>query len=116
MKLFLLATCFIVGMATARAQTPAPSVPPAPAGQPTGEYCQVMARSRLNGRFVVSIDYGQQQKVLSANLFRDTAGNAVEFNSPIDALNWLNAQGWELISTFVLSDNSAYYVLRRRPA
>ncbi|WP_262490369.1 hypothetical protein [Hymenobacter lapidarius] len=35
----------------------------------------------------------------------------------MDALNWLNAQGWELASTFVLvddGDSAAYYVLRRR--
>lgn len=29
---------------------------------------------------------------------RDIDGNVINFNSPIDALNFLNAQGWELIS------------------
>lgn len=85
--------------------------------QRTEEYCQLSARPRLNGRFVISIDYGQQRKVMSTNLFRDAAGKAVEFNSPVDALNWLNGQGWELASTFVLvdsGDSTAYYVLRRR--
>ncbi|WP_125932505.1 hypothetical protein [Hymenobacter glacialis] len=65
----------------------------------------------------MSIDYGQQQKPLSENLFRDPAGQTVEFNSAVDALNWLNAQGWELASTFFLvddGDSAAYYVLRRR--
>lgn len=63
------------------------------------------------------IDYGQRRKLISENLFRDEQGNAAEFNSPMDALNWLNAQGWELASTFVLvedNDSVSYYVMRRR--
>lgn len=117
MKHFLLALCLpiFLGMALpTRAQTT--PIPPAKASR-TEEYCQVKARGKWNGRVVVSIDYGQQQKPLSENLFRDPAGQPVEFNSAIDALNWLNAQGWELASTFVLvddGDSAAYYVLRRR--
>ena len=88
-------------------------------GKRTEEYCQLTSRPKLNGRYVVSIDYGQQQKLISENLFRDASGKAVEFRSAIDALNWLNGQGWELMSTFVLvedGDGVAYYVLRRRIA
>ena len=117
MKRFLLALCLplTLGLALpARAQT----APPAPANaNRTEEYCQVRARGKWTGRYVVSIDYGQQQEPLSANLFRDTAGQPVEFNSAMDALNWLNAQGWELASTYVLvndGDGTAYYVMRRR--
>jgi hypothetical protein len=94
------------------------STPTPPVGTTrTEEYCQVRAQPKLNGRYVVSIDFGQQQKLVSLNLFRDASGKAVEFNSAMDALNWLNAQGWELASTFVLVDDGdsvAYYVLRRR--
>ncbi|TGE08165.1 hypothetical protein [Hymenobacter fodinae] len=85
----------------------------------TEEYCQVKARPKLNGRYVISIDYGQQQKLISENLFRDATGKAVEFNSAMDALNWLNTQGWEFVNAFVLvedKDSVAYYVLRRRVA
>ena len=101
--------------ATARAQAP-PAVPQTSAAR-TEEYCQVRAQPKLNGRYVVSIDFGQQQKLISLNLFRDATGKAIEFNSAMDALNWLNTQGWELASTFVLvdeGDSVAYYVLRRR--
>ncbi|WP_125921449.1 hypothetical protein [Hymenobacter lapidarius] len=78
MKHFLLALCLPIalGMALpARAQTTSvPSVPPANANR-TEEYCQVKARGKWNGRVVVSIDYGQQQKPLSENLFRDPAAS-----------------------------------------
>lgn len=115
MKNWLLAMSLGLGLiGSAQAQTtPARSV----IGKQTEEYCQVKARPKLNGRYVISIDYGQQQKLISENLFRDASGKAVEFNSAMDALNWLNAQGWEFVNAFVLvedNDSVAYYVLRRR--
>jgi hypothetical protein len=115
MKNWLLATSLGLGlMGNAQAQT----TPTRPViGKQTEEYCQVKARPKLNGRYVISIDYGQQRKLISENLFRDASGKAVEFNSAMDALNWLNAQGWEFVNAFVLvedNDSVAYYVLRRR--
>ena len=115
MKNLLVAFVLAVGtLPTTYGQT----IAPAPtADKRTEEYCQLKARPKLNGRYVISIDYGQQQKLISENLLRDAAGKAVEFRSAIDALNWLNGQGWELMSTFVLvedGDGVAYYVLRRR--
>jgi hypothetical protein len=105
MKRFLLALCYPLTLAIpapAQAQPIAQAAPaPSAAVKRTEEYCQVSAQVKLNGRYVISIDYGQQQKLLSLNLFRDAAGKAVEFNSAMDALNWLNAQGWELASTTV---------------
>lgn len=103
--------------AQAQALRAAPTAPPSGGVTRTEEYCQVKVQPKLNGRYVVSIDFGQEQKLISLNLFRDAAGKAVEFNSAMDALNWLNAQGWELGSTFVLVEGGnsvAYYVLRRR--
>jgi hypothetical protein len=114
MKHLFFASWLLLSVVTTYAQTP-PT--PAKVSQVTEEYCQVKARPRLNGRYVISIDYGQRRKLISENLFRNEQGDAVEFNSPMDALNWLNAQGWVLASTFVLvedKDSVAYYVMRRR--
>ncbi|WP_022822071.1 hypothetical protein [Hymenobacter norwichensis] len=115
MKKILVASALALGTLSATyAQTPE-GIPAT--NKRTEEYCQLKARQKINGRYVVSIDYGQQQKLVSENLFRDASGKAVEFRSAIDALNWLNGQGWELMSTFVLvedGDGVAYYVLRRR--
>ena len=114
MRRLLFACLLLLSAHTTHAQTQSA---PAKVSQATEEYCQVKARPRLNGRYVVSIDYGQRRKLISENLFRDEQGNAVEFNSPIDALNWLNAQGWELASMFVLvedNDSVASYVMRCR--
>jgi hypothetical protein len=120
MKRLLLAGCplaltLALGWTTPALAQASNTAPPGSAAR-TEEYCQVSATPKLNGRYLVSIDFGQKQKLISLNLFRDATGKAVEFNSAIDALNWLNAQGWELVSTFVLVEGGsvAYYVLRRR--
>ena len=90
MKRLLFIALLLLSALTLHAQTrPVPSK----TVQATEEYCQVEARPKLNGRYVISIDYGQRRKLISLNLFRDEHGNAVEFHSAMDALNWLNTQG-----------------------
>ena len=83
----------------------------------TEEYCMLNVRHKLNGKVNISIDYGQRQKLFSANIFRDEAGRPVEFNSVIDALNWLNSQGWEFVNAYGdEGDEASHYIMRRRIA
>lgn len=115
MKAFLLAALLSGSALAGQAQQPVAVAAPAR----TEEYCQLNAQQKLNGKVNISIDYGQQQKFFSRNLFRDSEGRPVEFNSVIDALNWLNSQGWEFINAYVqVEDGSSvsHYVLRRRLA
>jgi hypothetical protein len=116
-RLLLLVLVFLAAfLSTAQAQ--ARSAAPATVKR-TEEYCQLRAMPKLNGRYVVSIDYGQQRKLVSRNIFRDATGQAVEFNSVIDALNWLNEQGWEFVNAYVLVEDNesvSYYIMRRRLA
>jgi len=90
-------------------------LPATPAGAArTEEYCQLNAAwLKFNGKVAIFIDYGQPQNTLTTNALRDEKGRAVEFNSVIDALNWLNTQGWELVSAHS-DDANSYYVMRRR--
>ncbi|QNH60535.1 hypothetical protein [Hymenobacter sediminicola] len=114
MKRFLLAALLMGSALAGQAQQPAAATV-APAR--TEEYCQLNAQQKLNGKITISIDYGQQQKFFSRNLFRDSEGRPVEFNSVIDALNWLNSQGWEFLNAYVqVEDGSSvsHYVMRRR--
>lgn len=117
MKQFVFLTLLLAAiLPPTYAQTTALPQEPATAKR-TEEYCQLRALAKLNGRYVVSIDYGQQRKLVSRNLFRDATGQAVEFNSVIDALNWLNEQGWEFVNAYVLvedNDSVSYYIMRRR--
>lgn len=118
MKRFLFSVLLLLVaiLPPAYAQTASVSQEPATAKR-TEEYCQLRALARLNGRYVISIDYGQQRKLISRNLFRDATGQAVEFNSVIDALNWLNEQGWEFVNAYALVEENqsvSYYIMRRR--
>lgn len=118
MKQLLLLVLVFSAAFVSTAQAQAPSVAPATTRR-TEEYCQLRALAKLSGRYVVSIDYGQQREPFSRNLFRDAKGQAVEFDSVIDALNWLNEQGWEFVNAYVLvedNDSVSYYIMRRRVA
>ena len=94
-----------------------PSAPIAQGPVRTEEYCQLKTFQKFNGKINISIDYGQQQKLIALNLFRDATGRAIEFNSVVDALNWLNTQGWEFVNAYAMvndGDSCTYYVMRRR--
>ena len=110
MKSLFLALALAGAALTVQAQQPMAS---SSAVKRTEEYCQVQSWPKLNGKFVVSIDYGQQQKLLSANVYRNAEGQPIEFNSVIDALNWLNSQGWELVNAYGEGTTSTF-VMRRR--
>ena len=110
MKSFFLAVALASAALAAQAQQP---VAGGSTIKRTEEYCQVQSWAKLNGKFVVAIDYGQQRKLLSANVYRDAEGQPIEFNSVIDALNWLNSQGWELVNAYG-EGTANNFVMRRR--
>ncbi|HEX8656165.1 MAG TPA: hypothetical protein VF690_01450 [Hymenobacter sp.] len=83
-QVFLILSLIASPFASAQAQNAVATAAPV---KRTEEYCQVKADPRFNGRYVVSIGSEQQQKLVSRNLFRDAAGNVVEFSSAMDALN-----------------------------
>ena len=113
MKLLFLAVALAGATLTAQAQQP---VAGTSAIKRTEEYCQVQSWAKLNGKFVVSIDYGQERKLLSANVYRNAEGQPIEFNSVIDALNWLNSQGWELVNAYAEGTTNNFVMRRRLPS
>ncbi|MBO0359038.1 hypothetical protein J0X19_13850 [Hymenobacter sp. BT186] len=113
MKSLFLAIVLTGAALTAQAQQP---VAGSSAIKRTEEYCQVQSWAKLNGKFVVAIDYGQERKLLSANVYRDAAGQPIEFNSVIDALNWLNSQGWELVNGYGEGTTNTFVMRRRLPS
>lgn len=87
------------------------------------QYCQLFAtRATLLTKGYFWIDYGQPGR---SNNWRKTEiagkdGNPVTFNSPMDALNFMVRNGWELVSTAVSADKDGSttvftYLLRKRP-
>jgi len=110
-KTLLLSLLLMLVRLTSYAQQPIAAAPIR-----TEEYCQLTAIQRINSKFKISIDYGQQRGLLSNNIFRDAQGQPIEFDSAMAALNWLNAQGWELVNALTAGQGSDefYYIMRRR--
>ena len=82
-------------------------------------YVELEVRSRLMGDGVtIRLDFGQELESLRANQLRieDEQGQAVVLNSIVDALNFMHANGYELVLAY--SDqggnSSAQHFLLRR--
>lgn len=54
--------------------------------------------SMFGQKMEVMVDYGQKAKFLKADGIKDASGNKMKFNSMIDALNFMNKNGWKFIN------------------
>jgi len=88
-------------------------------------YCQLVgSNASLFSKAHITIDYGQRYLNSGLNRQQISGPNRqpVVFNSTIDALNFMVRQGWELISTQVIGNESGsestfiYMLKRRKPA
>jgi hypothetical protein len=86
------------------------------------EYLQILGTSKmLSTKLTITIDIGQRTKLLSANtdaiLLKDEKGEGIIFNSMIDALNFMSANGYEFVASNIItigSQNVYHYLLRKR--
>lgn len=86
-------------------------------------YCQIIGINRIGFAGTrVWVDYGQPKFVanhLNAQRISGRDQQPIKFNTVIDALNFLVANGWELVSSSITSDNEGgasrfIYLLRKR--
>jgi hypothetical protein len=102
--------------AQAQDSTPTPTV------KQTEQYCMVMATARpFTTKVTVTLDYGQATKLfgMNDNVVKDEAGKITAFNSVVDALNYMNSQGWEFVNAYAITiagQNVYHFLMRRRLA
>ncbi|WP_461104741.1 hypothetical protein [Spirosoma koreense] len=86
-------------------------------------YCQMIGTNRTGlSNTHIWIDYGQPKfsaSILKLQRISGRDGQAIKFNTVIDALNFITTNGWELVSTSVMADKDGdvgrfVYLLRRR--
>lgn len=70
-------------------------------------------------KIVVIVDYGQKINAFETDArVQGPDGKAVVFNSMMDALNQFSGWGWELVTTYFISEGSSgsviNYVLRKK--
>jgi len=76
-------------------------------------YCQLEAARKVSLKsYTVTIDYGQSHVPLKPQKIAGPDGELMDFNSMVDALNFMDDNGWELISTH--SNTPVHYYLLKR--
>lgn len=81
------------------------------------QFVELVGRAKLNPtKIKVIVDYGQPFSFKSQAI-RGAEGNKAAFNSMIDALNFMEANGWEFVSNYVVmsgAEVTTRYILRKK--
>ena len=82
-------------------------------------YCELVGYNTgaFTKKLNVYVDYGQKNKLGVEVVITDANKKPILFNSMIDALNFMNKNGWEFESTYAVNDaglGSVYHYLLKR--
>lgn len=85
------------------------------------EYVQIVGTAKLFSlKLTIQIDFGQNVSFWSGqdemNL-KDETGKKIEFNSMIDALNFMSSNGYEFVNAYAITvqnQNVYHYLLRKK--
>lgn len=117
MKKFILTAFIVISGASIKAQT----VNDIPIKDIDVEYVQIVGTSKLfSTKLTIQIDFGQRTKFFSSGketIVKDEEGKAVDFNSMIDALNFMSRNGFEFVNAYAITisnQNVYHYLLRNR--
>jgi hypothetical protein len=72
------------------------------------QYCKLTASGKIfSNKLHVALDFGDVERKWHKDyrLRDDRTGKPKEFNSVIDALNYMGAQGWTLVNAFAMADD-----------
>ena len=85
------------------------------------EYVQILGTSKLmSTKLIIEIDFGQRTKFFSVGketILKDETGKALDFNSMIDALNFMAQNGFEFVNAYTITvgnQNVYHYVLKKK--
>jgi len=83
------------------------------------EYVQIVGTSKLmSSQLTIQLDFGQRNKYFD---FKDTQvydkdGSRLDFNSMVDALNFMSENGYDFVSAYTITmgnQNVYHYLLRK---
>lgn len=117
MKKFLITFIILLTGLISKAQT----VNEIPINEIDVEYVQIVGTSKLlSTKLTIEIDFGQRTKLFSSGketIVKDEDGKAVDFNSMIDALNFMSKNGYEFVNAYAISvgnQNVYHYLLKNK--
>ncbi len=83
------------------------------------EYVQIVGTSKLfSTKLTIQIDFGQRTKFFSSGketIVKDEEGKSLDFNSMMDALNFMSKNGFEFVNAYAITmdnQNVYHYLLR----
>ena len=89
--------------------------------KPHEQYCMIIATAKLFSTKVnISVDFGQETSFWHGRdeRIKDETGKVINFNSVIDALNYMSSQGWFFVNAYALTEGTSggkvlNYVMRK---
>lgn len=74
------------------------------------QYCRLISYNKMFSTKVnIDVDYGEVRKYFQDTRMRDEeTGKLKKFNSVVDALNYLGAQGWTLVNAFPVQEGNSF--------
>ena len=74
------------------------------------QYCEVLATGKMfSNKVTIDIDFGQVRKFWSDNRIKDETGELKNFNTVIDAMNYMGSQGWSLVTALLIGNGPYVY-------
>lgn len=82
-------------------------------------YCSIVGynASLFGNRIIVTVDYGQKYHFWKAQIIKNSEGKNMIFHSMIDALNFMESNGWEYINNTEYTNGNANvsnFLLRKK--
>jgi hypothetical protein len=78
------------------------------------EYCEMTTTKRsFSNKVNVEFDFGEGKKFGKDNPLKDETGKVKNFDNVVDAMNYLGARGWKLVTASLGVASPYYYIFRR---
>lgn len=110
--------CFIFLFLGFVMQSQAQTIDEIPIDKIDVEYAKIVAiRTNSAGRYTIFISIGQEEYMRDrkGTPVKDAAGNDIDINTPVKALNLMDELGYELVKAYVQdAENWEHFILRRK--
>ena len=70
-------------------------------------YCEIVEPVQIGKKVKIIIDFGQErEKSRGQQVLVNEGGEVIQFNSKIDALNYMSTLGWEFVQAYTVASGS----------
>ena len=118
MKRLIIILFGLLGILPMQAQNPTLSPDRQPADTPAWLYCEIVCfHLPVTGGGNVIFDFGQKTAFWRYEVLTDAEGRAYQFESGIQALNYMTGRGWEFVQAYTSGEENTqtHFLLRIAP-